>query len=479
MFPLLGPSPYRTWMRSATAYRTARDLIAEVKSGHASPSEIAGAVLSDIEALNPRLNCFAWFDGDAVIDQAKGLDGRLAKGEVLGPLAGLPVAIKDLIAMKGAPTAFGSRLMAGNVIDADAPSTERIRAAGAVMLGKSTTSEFGCKAVGDCPATGITRNPWDLQTTPGGSSAGAAALASAGITPVAMGTDGGGSVRIPASLTGLFAIKAQFGRVPVWPVSATASLAHVGPLSRDVRDAALMMGVISGFDARDPAAVAGPLPDYLGACGRDPRGLRVLYSETFGYATPDPEVAGLCRDAVKRLEALGCVVEERDHLFDDPADIWASEFYTGVGTRLKDALDNRRDDIDPGVAAALDKALACEVYGYNAKLFERFDFREKVRGLFETYDVIASPTLPATGVPVGHDTPKGLEHRSPIDWVFYTYPFNLTGHPAVSVNAGFTRAGHPTGLQLAGRPLAEETLFTISAAYQDADPDRDRRPDLT
>lgn len=463
-------------MRSATAYRTARELVAEVTGGHAAPSDIVAGVLADIAVLDPKLNCFAHFDPGAVMDQARVLDDRIARGEDIGPLAGLPVAIKDLIAMQGAPTAFGSRIMAGNVIDADAPSTARIRAAGAVMLGKSTTSEFGCKAVGDSPLTGITRNPWDLDCTPGGSSAGAAALVASGITPVAMGTDGGGSVRIPASLCGLFAMKAQFGRVPVWPASATASLAHVGPLSRDVRDSALMMGVVSGFDARDPFAVAGPVPDYLGACDRDPRGLRVAYSETFGYARPDPEIAALCRRAAARLEALGCIVEEVPHLFDDPVAIWAAEFYAGVGTKLKDALATRRNEIDPGVAKVLDVALAQNLDSYYSKVFERHAFRETVRQIFDTYDLIASPTLPVTAIPVGRDTPEGHEDRSPIDWVSYTYPFNLTGHPAVSINAGFTAAGMPTGLQLAARPLAEETLFTLAAAMQDADPDKDRRP---
>lgn len=465
-------------MRSATAYRTARELVAEVTDGHAAPSDIAAGVLADIAALDPKLNCFAYFDPGAVMAQARALDARIARGEDVGPLAGLPMAIKDLIAMKGAPTAFGSRIMAGNVIDADAPSVARIRAAGAVMLGKSTTSEFGCKAVGDSPLSGITRNPWNLDCTPGGSSAGAAALVASGITPVAMGTDGGGSVRIPASLCGLFAMKAQFGRVPVWPASATASLAHVGPLSRDVRDSALMMGVVSGFDARDPFAVAGPVPDYLGACDRDPRGLRVAYSETFGYARPDPEIAALCRRAAARLETLGCIVEDVPHLFDDPVDIWAAEFYAGVGTKLKDALATRRNEIDPGVAKVLDTALAQDLNSYYAKVFERHAFRETVRHIFDTYDVIASPTLPVTAVPVGRDQPKGYEDRSPIDWVYYTYPFNLTGHPAVSINAGFTAGGMPTGLQLVARPLAEETLFTLAAAMQDADPDRDRRPDL-
>lgn len=465
-------------MRSATAFRSARDIIADVTAGHMAPSDVARAVLEDVAALDPRLNCFAWFDPDAVLRQAKALDDRLAKGEDLGPLAGLPVPIKDLMVMKGAPTEFGSRLMKGNVVDADAPAVARIRAAGAVMFGKTTTSEFGAKAVGDCPPAGITRNPWNTDRTPGGSSAGAAALAAAGILPVTIGTDGGGSVRIPASLCGLFGMKGQFARVPIWPVSATTTLAHVGPLSREVRDSALMMGVMSGFDARDPFAVAQPVPDFLAACDRDPKGLRILYSETFGYARPDPQVAAACRAMLGRLEGLGCVVEERDVLFDDPAPTWAAEFFGGVGTRLKQAMATRRDEIDPGVAAVLDMALRQDFGTYYAQVFERYAFRDKVRALFQDFDVIASPTLPVTAFPVGLDQPPGYEERSPIDWVYYTYPFNLTGHPAVSVPAGFDAEGLPIGFQMAARPLMEETLFTLAAALEAVDPDRDRRPNL-
>ena len=463
-------------MRSATAYRSARDLIAEIRDGHASPSEVTAAVIADIEALDGKLNCFVHFDPEGAMAQARALDDRLAKGEDPGPLCGLPVAIKDLIAMKGAPTTFGSKTMAGNVIDADAPSVARIRAAGAVLLGKSTTSEFGCKGVGDSPLTGITRNPWNLNKTPGGSSAGAAALAAAGITPVAIGTDGGGSVRIPGSLCSLFAIKAHFGRVPVWPVSATATLAHVGPLSRRVRDSALMLNVISGFDFRDPFAVAGPVPDFLAACERKPQGLRVLYSETFGYARPTAEVRRLARQAVARLETAGCIVEERDRLFDDPVALWSSEFYAGVGTRLKGHLENNRGLLDPTVAGLLDRALDRPLADYTAKVFERHAFRETVRAIFEDYDVIASPALPVTSCDVGLDVPPGFEDRTAVDWVMYTYPFNLTGHPAVSVPAGFDTDGLPVGLQLAGRPLMEETLFTLAAALEAMDPEPDRRP---
>ena len=233
------------------------------------------------------------------------LDQRFAKGEDLGPLAGLPVSVKDLIVAKGHPTAFGSLTMRDNVVDLDAPVVERLRAAGAVILGKTTTSEFGCKAVGDSPLTGITRNPWNTAKTPGGSSCGAAALVAAGITPVAIGTDGGGSIRIPASLTGLVGFKGHFGRVPAYPAAAVPTLIHIGPLSRRVRDAALMMSVISGFDERDSFSIAGPKPDYLAACERRQKGLRVAYSPTLGYARPEPQVTEIVEAGLGRLDRCG------------------------------------------------------------------------------------------------------------------------------------------------------------------------------
>jgi aspartyl-tRNA(Asn)/glutamyl-tRNA(Gln) amidotransferase subunit A len=187
--------------------------------------------------------------------------------------------------------------MEDNVGKVDAPSVERAKANGAILIGKSTTSEFGCKPVGDSPLTGVTRNPLDLSLTPGGSSAGCAASVAAGITPFALGTDGGGSIRIPAAFTGTFGFKANFGRVPVWPASATPTLAHVCPLARNVRDAALLLQVIAGYDPRDPAAIAGPLPDFLGACEAPVKGLRIAWSPTLGYAKADPEVVEICARA--------------------------------------------------------------------------------------------------------------------------------------------------------------------------------------
>jgi len=463
-------------MATETAFKTATDLIAEVRGGHAAPSEIARAVLDDIQALDGSLNCFASLKPDDVMAQAAALDQRLAKGEDLGPLAGLPVSVKDLIVAKGHPTCFGSLTMRGNVVDLDAPVVERLRAAGAVMLGKTTTSEFGCKAVGDSPLTGITRNPWNTEKTPGGSSCGAAALVASGITPVAIGTDGGGSLRIPGSLTGLVGFKGHFGRVPAYPAAAVPTLIHIGPLSHRVRDAALMMSVISGFDERDPFSIAAPKPDYLAACERRPKGLRVAYSPTLGYARPDPQVAEIVKAGLARLEAVGCDIDVIEHVFDDPVEIWKAEFYGGVGTRLKNAMETRRGDLDPAVAKVLDGVYSLSMADYYERVFERFQFRDKVRTFFEVYDILATPSVPVTAIDVGLNIPPGHEDRDAISWAYYSYPFNLTGQPAVSVNAGFDADGLPVGLQLVARPLGEETLFSLAQAFEESDPEPDRRP---
>jgi len=462
----------------ATAFKTAEELVAEVRAGHAAPSDIARSVLDNIQALDKSLNCFASLKPDDVMAQAVALDRRLAKGEDLGPLAGLPVSVKDLLVAKGHPTASGSLTMQGNVVDLDAPVVERLRAAGAVILGKTTTSEFGCKAVGDSPLTGITRNPWNTEKTPGGSSCGAAALVASGITPVAIGTDGGGSLRIPGSLTGLVGFKGHFGRVPAYPAAAVPTLIHIGPLSRQVRDAALMMSVISGYDERDPFSIAIQKPDYLVACERRPKGLRVAYSPTLGYARPDPQVAEIVEAGLARLEAAGCDIDVVDHVFDDPVEIWKAEFYGGVGTRLKTAMETRRADLDPAVANALEGIYSLSMTDYYERVFERFQFRDKVRTFFEDYDILATPSVPVTAFDVGLDIPPGHEDRDAISWAYYSYPFNLTGQPAVSVNAGFDADGLPVGLQLVARPLAEETLFSLALAFEETDPEPDRRPSL-
>lgn len=458
-------------MTSDFDFMTALELRRLIAARAISPVELTERALARAEASQASLNAFYHLMPEEARSAARRAEEAVMCGSPLGLLHGLPVSVKDLIAVGGQPYASGSRAMASNVAAADAPAVERLRAAGAIIIGKTTTSEFGAKPVGDSPLTGITRHPWDLAKTPGGSSAGAAASVAAGITPFALGTDGGGSLRIPAALTGLVGLKAQFGRVPVWPTSATPTLAHVGALARDVADAALLTTAVAGHDPRDPFAVAGPVPDLLGAAKASIAGLRVAWSATLGYARPNPEVAAIARAAAMTLADQGAIVEEVETVFEsDPAALWTAEFYAGIGTRLRGVLESRRDLLDPAVADVLDAALAQEMRAYYETVFARYALRDRMVSFFNGYDVLVSPTLPISSLEAGRNIPEGLEDRSLVSWAFYTYPFNLTGQPAASVCAGIASDGMPVGLQIVGRTLGEFDVVRTTAAIERTKP---------
>jgi aspartyl-tRNA(Asn)/glutamyl-tRNA(Gln) amidotransferase subunit A len=445
-------------------YLTAREMAALIARRAVSPVEVVRRALDAAESSQATLNAFTVLCRDEALKEARRAEDAVMRGDALGALHGLPFSAKDLISVAGLPYASGSRAMEGNVGKVDAPSVERAKAKGAILIGKSTTSEFGCKPVGDSPLTGVTRNPLDLSLTPGGSSAGCAASVAAGITPFALGTDGGGSIRIPAAFTGTFGFKANYGRVPVWPASATPTLAHVCPLARNVRDAALLLQAIAGYDPRDPSAIAGPVPDFLAACNAPVKGLRIAWSPTLGYAEPDPEVVEICARAARRLEQAGCVVEEVERVFAaDPEDIWTAEFYAGVGTRLRPILESQRDLLDPAVAEILDAALAQDMRVYYDSVFRRYALRDEVLAFFNRYDALLSPTLPISALEAGRNVPAGLEHRNLVSWVYYTYPFNLTGQPAASLPVGLSSRGTPVGLQIVTPRNDEEGALKIAA----------------
>ena len=467
-------------MASELLYRSAVELRDLVLAKEVSPVELLDLGLARLEEVEPKLNSFVTVTEDVARTAARAAEKAIMDGDPPGLLHGLPISVKDLIAMDGVRCTFGSKSAADNVAALDAPAVERVRRAGAVIVGKTTTSEFGCKAVGDSPLTGITRNPWNLAKTPGGSSAGAAASVAAGVTPFALGTDGGGSVRIPGSLTGLFAIKPQFARVPVFPESAAPTLSHVGPMTRTVRDAALLLSAIAGFDRRDPFAVAAPVPDFLAACDRTVKGMRIAWSPTLGYADPMREVVELCEQAVRAFEDLGCEVELVDKVMErDPVDMWMSEFYASIGTRLNPVLSARRELLDPAVAEVLGSALDQKIEGYWTQVFNRYRFREDMRRFMETYDLLVSPVLPVPAIDVGLNVPPRMPDANIVSWVRYTYPFNLTGQPGATLPVGFTGDGLPVGLQLVSKSHGEVDIFRLSAAFEAARPWSTKTPPIT
>lgn len=466
-------------MATEISWMSALELKRCIAAKEISPVDAVEASLQRLHAVEGELNAFVTLTEEVAREAARAAEDAIMNGGELGALHGLPVSVKDLIAMGGVRFTFGSRAMAEHVATADAPSVARLREAGACIVGKTTTSEFGCKAVGDSPLTGITCNPWNTHKTPGGSSAGAGASIAAGVTAFGLGTDGGGSVRIPGSLCGLFAIKPQFARIPAFPASATTTLAHIGPMSRTVRDSALLLSMTAGFDARDPFAVAGPVPDFLTACDKPVKGLRAAWSPTLGYAKPDREVVALCEEAVKALEAQGCEVELVETVIpEDPEDIWMTEFYPGVGGRLRAVLDSDPGLLDPAVAETLTRALQQSLADHYTKIFERYEFRERMRSFFEGYDLLLSPTLPVPPFDTGLNAPPQDPDADIVGWVRYNYPFNLTGTPAATVPAGFTEDGLPVGLQIVAGALNEEDVFAAAAAIEEARPWADRRPAL-
>ena len=449
-----------------------------IKKKEISPVDILKDTLENIDKLEPKLNSFAHLDVEGAKKLASESEKRMLSNSLISDLDGIPTSIKDLVAQKNIPLRFGSKTTPDKNCEVDAPSVERLRNAGAVLLGKSTTSEFGCKAVGDSPLTGITRNPWNLELTTGGSSCGAAAMVSAGIVPYAIGTDGGGSIRIPASLTGLFGIKANFGRVPVYPVSATPTLAHVGPLCKNVEDACTILKIISGSNWKDPFSVSENVPNFSEEIKKQKK-FKIAWSPTLGYAKPEKEVLEKINIAIKNLETLGHKIELVEKIFEkDPVDLWNAEFYAGVGTKLKQVIENNPDLIDPPILEVLKIAITQEMGNYYGSVFERYALREKMRILFEKYDLLITPTLPCPAFKAGDNVPKNFPDRNIVSWVYYTYPFNLTGQPAASINAGFSKDNLPIGMQIISKTNKEVDILNLSKQFENNYIDLNRKPNI-
>ena len=443
-----------------------------IKNKEVSPTELLDSTLKKIEKLDPILNSFAFLDIEGAKILAKDSEKRMMSNSLLSELDGIPTSIKDLIAQKNLPQRFGSKTTSDNLVSADAPSVERLRNAGAILLGKSTTSEFGCKGVGDSPLTGIAKNPWNPELTPGGSSCGAASMVAAGIVPYAIGTDGGGSIRIPASLTGLFGIKAQFGRVPVYPTSATPTLAHVCPLTRNVLDACKVLQIISGKDFRDPFTVTENAPIFENFI-KEKKSYKIAWSPTLGYGKNDNNVMKILDNAIKNISSLGYKIDTIDKVLDeDPINLWNAEFYAGVGTRLKSVIENSPDLIDPAVLDVLKVAINQKMNDYYSLVFQRYAFREKMRIFFDQYDLLITPTLPCAAFEVGLNVPKNMPDKNIVSWVTYTYPFNLTGQPAASINAGYTSENLPVGMQVIGKNNREIDVLNFCNQFENISVDK-------
>jgi len=463
------------------AFMTAVEMAERIRTKELSPVEIVIDLYKRIEAAQPTINAFCTLTVDAAIEEAKRAEAAVMKGDPLGPLHGVPFSVKDLVYTKGVRTMRGSKMYEEYVPSKDAPLVARLKQAGGIMIGKTCTPEFGHKGVTDCLVTGITRNPWDLDKTPGGSSGGAGAQIAAGLGPLAVGTDGGGSIRIPSSFSGIYGIKPSYGRVPVWPASALNMLSIAGPMTRTVADAALMLSVMAGPHEADPLSLEGTPADYVGRMNDGVRGLRLAYSPNLGFAPyVDPQVAQTTAEAARVFETLGATVEEVDPGLGDMGEVFGVFWLSGMAGMLEKDLPTWRDRLDPGLVLMVEAGLRLRAADVTQAHIKRTEFQDRVRRFFATYDLLLAPTLPILPFKAGVFPKEALE-GVPIDyrnWSPLTSPFNLSLSPAASAPAGFSKEGLPIGLQIVGRRFADLTVLQASAAFESARPWADKTPSL-
>ncbi|GAA1931710.1 amidase [Streptomyces sodiiphilus] len=459
------------------AMLTAHRLTRSFEAGEFSPAEVARAALDRAAAVQPLVNAFVFLDPEAALEQARRAEDRWRRGEPAGPLDGVPVTVKDILLMRGHPTLRGSAGASGAVgsWDEDAPSVARLRDSGAVIIGKTTTPEYAWKGVTDSPAQGATGNPYDPSRTAGGSSGGAAAAAALGAGVAGLGTDGGGSVRIPGSFCGIFALKPTYGRVPLYPASAFGTLAHVGPMTRDAADAALLMDVISAPDTRDwshlgPAS--GSFRQALSHGADGVRGLRVAWSRDLGFpggggpVPVDAEVAAAVEKAVRHLSELGAEVVEADPPMLPLATVreaFHTLWFSGAARVTQSYDAGQRAAMDPRLREICEQGARYSALDYLAAVDVRMALGKAMGGFHERYDLLVTPSVPITAFGLGLEVPEGSGLERWTDWTPFSYPFNMTQQPAATVPCGTDADGLPIGVQLVG--ARHQDALVLRAAH--------------
>lgn len=464
----------------------ATDIAKNVKMGTVSAAEIMGSVLDRIKNADSEVNAFATVDPEAAMSKAEEVDKAVSRGDVVGPLAGVPFSVKDLVPTGGMETAYGSNAFAGHVPARDAEAVARLRRAGAILIGKTNTPEFGVKALTNNPRHGYTRNPWDLDRSPGGSSGGATAAVAMGMGPIGMTTDGAGSSRIPAAVCGVLGLKPTLGRVPS-EVSAElfSSFVNLGLATRTVSDMALGLTAMAGPSEGDPWSIgrqetAFTVPAEPLNCLRS---LRVLVFRRMGNKLLDGGVEGLMDTALERFREHGAIVSEgpEDIDWDKACQVTAMRSYQHA--RLHHLLDEYEDVLDPVLVNALKEGASQKLLDVQSAPKRRSDLFRRVQELFEHSDVIVTPTVSAPPPHYRHnqDDPITIngELAGPIraNWYGYTGTFNHSGHPAISIPMGHTTDGLPAGLHVVGRWFNEQGLLDIAAACEQLAPWRDAWPD--
>lgn len=452
-----------------------------IRAKQLSPVELMTAVVAQVKRLEPRLNAFAFFDGDAAMAGAKAAEATLAKDGATGPLFGLPVTIKDLAVTNGVPTERGSFIEKGRVPDVDAPFVTRLKAAGAISLGKTTTSEFGWKGVSHSPLTGITHNPWAHGMNAGASSAGAGVGAAAGYGPLHQGSDGAGSVRMPSHFCGIYGIKPSFGRIPSWPVASSDQTSHIGPMTRTVEDSALMLEVMAGAHPWDHFSLEAKPDAYAASLTRaSVKGLKVAWSPDLGHARVDPEVAVLAKAGADAFAEMGAHVEEVSPAWGPQGPELIRYFWAAHELAYRKFLPEWEDKMDPGLVACIRSAEDSSAETYIEMRTAKLAYVEAIHRFFEDYDLLLTPAVSVAAFPADKLMPDDWPQHDWdwVQWAEFSYPFNMSHNPAASIPCGFTEAGLPVGLQIVGPRMADMAVLRASAAFEAARPWADHRPNL-
>lgn len=456
-------------MATDPTWLAAHELADCYRDGSLDPVDVASHQFARLKQLEPSLNAFVFTRFEEAMDEARAARARWIQGDPRSPLDGVPVSIKDIVLMAGYPTGSGSAATDPDQDwDEDAPAVARLKEAGAVILGKTTTSEFGWKGITDNPATGTTRNPWNNAHSPGGSSGGAGASVAGGVTPLAFGTDGGGSIRIPASYCGLFGLKPTFGRVPQYPnASPFVTLAAGGPLARDVRDAALMLNELAKPDPRDWFALPYDATDWTGFLGREVEGLRIGYAPHLGGAQPQAEVKAIVDAAVAKLEDFGAIVEEAGEVVEPLRPTFEDYWKAGFAHIIRHIPHNKWGMLDPGFRELAEAGLEVDVEAYQKAEVARAALGARFAAFHTQFDLLATPTMPSPA-PLAETVYHSAEFDRWDDATPYTVPFNYTGQPCCSIPCGVTEAGLPVGLQLVAPKYGEGALLSMAWHCQQA-----------
>ena len=448
----------------------AADLAAAYAEGALSPVEVARAAIARAEAIQPLYNAFTRIHGEAALDQARASEARWRGGAPRSAVDGVPATIKDIVWVADWPVRYGSPSTPSTPCTADAPAVERMREAGLVFIGQTTTPEFGWKALTDGPLSGITRNPWNPALTPGGSSGGAAVAALTGAGLFHLGTDGGGSIRVPAAFTGTVGLKPTYGRVPAYPASAFGTVAHLGPMTRRVADARAMLGAMAGTDPRDwlqgPAKLA-----ELDAAPRALADLRVGYWSRPPGGTVAPEISAAVDAAAAALARAGAEVTPVDLPAGDILDIFEVLWSAGAAARAADLPAAARDALDPGLGEIVAVGERCGAVRYLRATTARAEFGRAMEALTAGFDVLVSPATAVLPFAVGHEVPPGSGLRRWFEWAGFSIPLNLSQQPAIVVPCGRSASGLPIGMQIVGPRGCDARVLAVAEAFEAECPD--------